>query len=1125
MVLAFQKSDASHGMVLAFQKRQILRQESQPDVKSDEGSIERCLPGASEEKCLERISNEKGTVKNILHYENDNNLVIDKTGVDIDNIKDHEPEGRRIIDVPYFLKEMHRTFDNHARGIECQFKDWILVNSQRHGLLTQFFFKCKMCHFETNIWSEPKRPDMLDINKATVAGTITVGIGYAQLQELYAAQNISIMSEPTYIQYRENILEDFQNTAMTNMITAGEAEKQLAIERNDVIDGIPYITVIADGSWMKRSYGTNYDSLSGVGAIIGYHTKKVLFVGVRNKYCSICNMAERKGIDAKAHKCYKNFNRNASSTRMESDAIAEGFNCSLEMHGLIYKTVIADGDSSVFQTILDNAPYEKQAVTVKKIECVNHLLRNLCKKLKTVSEMTQTKTNRQRGFVQTRNIVKINILNIRKEVQSLAELRRKESKPQHCKAKALQKDILNIPSHVFGEHRRCEALGRMCKSNKTEKNYVPYLKLFGLYEKIENAFIRLSGYSDSLLINCTNNPAESFNSIICKEISGKRINYGRRGSYNARIAGAVVQYNTQQVLTELHKNMCDSVPPIIEKLETRRQIKVARSREYRQTERKTKKFKKQASADCYYGPQSQKPDLPSDVVEQLRQYHVEQLEENANNSDVIEMLTRKQSESELWLSLRRKMLTASNFGTVCRMRPTTSCAATVKAILYPPFIDNEAVKYGLEMEEVARKELALQLKKEIRPCGMFIDNENPCLGASPDGVIDEDGLVEIKCPLSAENLTAESAVQTLTSLKSIFDKRNPNEMNKNHRYFYQVQGQLNITQRQYCVFVIWTPKSMKITFVNKDIAFWKNKMLPFLNRFYYDCMLSEILDSRHNRHMPIKDPEYVIEAKKKVAINESSQESNQQCARQVENLDEQDTFDMSCTKLEIDTIVKNMDQYDDCTYIGTTYQEIITEEDKKRRQINLDKIVIPLSLVRQNILSNDMLNDESLDSFLRVVRESSPFETQSVQYQSYPDIIEASKGNLSLQIIGGKSSHSKQFDALQEVMHWRCIFFDGIKLRMYDSISNSTYDSLAAKEKNYIRLRYSTVRQCDIIFEKVDVQPDAISCGIYTAAFATTVALEDNPCNIKYSTNVKCMRQHFMKIIEGNELLPFPTRE
>ncbi|KMQ81667.1 hypothetical protein RF55_25596 [Lasius niger] len=120
---------------------------------------------------------------------------------------------------------------------------------------------------------------------------------------------------------------------MENMKIAGEVEKQLALERNDVINGKPYITVVADDSWMKRSYSNAYNSLSGIGAIISDHTKKILFVGVRNKFCAICDVAERNGIEPKAHKCYKNFDRNASSTRMESDVIAEGFKCSLECMG------------------------------------------------------------------------------------------------------------------------------------------------------------------------------------------------------------------------------------------------------------------------------------------------------------------------------------------------------------------------------------------------------------------------------------------------------------------------------------------------------------------------------------------------------------------------------------------------------------------------------------------------------------------------------------------------------------------------------------------------------------------------------------------------------------------------
>jgi len=78
-----------------------------------------------------------------------------------------------------------------------------------------------------------------------------------------------------------------------------------------------------------------------------------------------------------------------------------------------------------------------------------------------------------------------------------------------------------------------------------------------------------------------------------------------------------------------------------------------------------------------------------------------------------------------------------------------------------------------------------------------------------------------------------------------------------------------------------------------------------------------------------------------------------------------------------------------------------------------------------NVLPIDSkLNDESLDIFLRVVRDTSDFETQSVLYLEFPEIIEASHNDKSLQIIGGNCSD-----------HWRCIFFNGTKLRGVGSVS------------------------------------------------------------------------------------------
>ena len=38
----------------------------------------------------------------------------------------------------------------------------------------------------------------------------------------------------------------------------------------------------------------------------------------------------------------------------------------------------------------------------------------------------------------------------------------------------------------------------------------------------------------------------------------------------------------------------------------------------------------------------------------------------------------------------------------------------------------------------------------IERCGIFIDFESPYLGASPDGLVGDDGIVEVKCLVSLE---------------------------------------------------------------------------------------------------------------------------------------------------------------------------------------------------------------------------------------------------------------------------------------------------------------------------------------------------------------------------------------
>src|SRR5580765_7149766 len=894
--------------------------------------------------------------------------------------------------------------------------------------------------------------------------------------------------------------EAFAAAAEEEMRTAGEEEKRLAIERGDVIDGIQHIPVITDGSWMKRSYRTgSYDSPSGAAIITGYHSKKVLFVGVRNKYCIVCARVAKINVVAKEHTCFKNWGSNQSSTSMESDIILEGFRLSLEMHGLIYSKYIGDGDSNVLKKLRDFPPYPN--IVVEKIECTNHFLRNLCNKI------------REAGSTGSRNVSKLkkavasSVMKIRNAVVKAVDFRRNRKVSWQIKISELIKDLNNIPSHVFGEHKDCASLQYFCNGQQKEgeENLASQLQRAGFLQKVENAMKRVIENADSLLYKFTSNSVESCNAIISKFIGGKRVHYAMKGSYQTRVKASVVQCNTPRTLSSVCRAMNKKPPTQTEIIEKRNinknanQLKRTRAAKDLGLSVRTSKFFAKISADKNYGSNVERPDIVGNMYEQLRRNHYEMLLDQQRNCAVLECATRDQHENPEWHNVRRNLLTASNFGKVCSRREITSCQNLVKAILYPPRLTSAAVEWGKEKEMMAREQLQMELGIEINKCGIFIDGTIPYLAATPDGIVGDDTIVEIKCPYAARHVSPINAMlKKISDIHRIFDKTDDTRMNQRHAYYFQVQGQLHITQRKYCIFAVWTPFGFKYTIVVRDDRFWETKMLSQLKRFYEDCLVPEIIDSRAARNMPIREPQYVIEAQEAARKNDKKVESSIEASKQL--------LSNSTTTVP--------EQDDDCIIIDYCNEKRdLTEDDIRRQRKMLDNVIPSFLSVKNNVLPiNSKLNDESLDLFLRIVRETSCFETQSVLYLEYPHIIEASRSNKSLQIIGGNCTD-----------HWRCILFDGTKLHVYDSLPGTTYEKLAAKEKEYIRLRYPKITKYDIIFEEVQTQPDCTSCGIYAAAFATTIALKGNPCNEKYSSDVKCMRRHLITILESNKLLPFPN--
>lgn len=98
-----------------------------------------------------------------------------------------------------------------------------------------------------------------------------------------------------------------------------------------------------------------------------------------------------------------------------------------------------------------------------------------------------------------------------------------------------------------------------------------------------------------------------------------------------------------------------------------------------------------------------------------------------------------------------------------------------------------AMQWGIDLEPLARKAYEDYVRVGVDPTGFWAHDELAA-GASPDGLVNWDGLVEIKCPFNSAR-----HIQT-------WRDGMPSE------HMPQVQGQLWITGRDWCDFVSFDPR-------------------------------------------------------------------------------------------------------------------------------------------------------------------------------------------------------------------------------------------------------------------------------------------------------------------------------
>lgn len=122
-----------------------------------------------------------------------------------------------------------------------------------------------------------------------------------------------------------------------------------------------------------------------------------------------------------------------------------------------------------------------------------------------------------------------------------------------------------------------------------------------------------------------------------------------------------------------------------------------------------------------------------------------------------------------------------------------------------PGFSNDAMRWGQEQEPFARQAYERKYGVEVYEVGFVDHPEIAMSGASPDGYVGEQGLIEIKAP------------NTATHLDTLLNDKVP------AKYVTQIQWQLACTGREWCDFASFDPRlpegmQLYVTRIPRDVS-------------------------------------------------------------------------------------------------------------------------------------------------------------------------------------------------------------------------------------------------------------------------------------------------------------------
>lgn len=154
-----------------------------------------------------------------------------------------------------------------------------------------------------------------------------------------------------------------------------------------------------------------------------------------------------------------------------------------------------------------------------------------------------------------------------------------------------------------------------------------------------------------------------------------------------------------------------------------------------------------------------------------------------------------EQRSPEWHQLRLGRITGTRIAEMAAGKPATFenlCRKVAAEIITgvsadKPFQTTDAMQHGIDTEDDARTEYEIETMTHVKQVGFV--SYGDLFGVSPDGLIGDHGLVEIKCP------QANTHVGYLLKAGSAW-----------RAYRWQIMGQLWVTGRDWCDFVSYCPQ-------------------------------------------------------------------------------------------------------------------------------------------------------------------------------------------------------------------------------------------------------------------------------------------------------------------------------